>query len=126
MDSAQRALLGDTREDRAKRVALSYRRRLAEIDPGSVAQLDAHWREHGAGWVEPAQTPLRLDDWHAAGEMSELLHINARALRDWARRHPYQFRLMHDARGRRLYCVGDVVEYMRKARLRRVSSTMSA
>jgi hypothetical protein len=113
---------GDSREDRAKRVALAYRHRLAELDPSAAAELDEQWAELGAGWVAPAPAPLDLDAWHSAGEMAELLHIDPQYLRDWARRK--HIRVIQDTRKRRLYCVGDVVAYMRKARLRRVSATM--
>jgi hypothetical protein len=116
------AMAGRQPRRRAKRVALAYRHRLAELAPEAAAELDVYWAELGAGWVQPAHTALDLDAWHTAGDMAELLHIDPQYLRDWARRK--HIRVIQDTRKRRLYCVGDVVAYMRKARLRRVSATM--
>jgi hypothetical protein len=113
---------GDSREDQAKRVALSYRARLLMADPVATADLDGHWTEHGAHWVQPASAPLDLDEWLSPAEMADTLHIEPRCLRDWARRN--KIRVLDD-RGVRKYCVGDVVEYMRQTRLRRVSSTLT-
>jgi hypothetical protein len=114
---------GDSPEDRAKRIALAYRRQLAAVDPLAAVALDDHWACVGAGWVKPATAPLDLDEWLTPGEMADKLHIDPRRMRDWARRN--KIRVL-DVRGVRKYCVGDVIEYMRQVRLRRVSSTITA
>lgn len=113
---------GDTREDRAKRVALSYRRLAQQFAAGDVtdqdgalADLDGRWRELGAGWIEPTSVPLDLDAWLRAGAMAELLSIDPRCLRDWARLGHIRVLQMGGARH---YCVGDIVGYQRKRRLR--------
>ena len=74
-------------------MALSYRRLIqlalaGEIDdPASaLADLDAKWQELGQGWVNPADTPLRMDDWLPPGELAESFHVDAQSFRHWARR----------------------------------------
>lgn len=108
----------DTREDRAKRIALSYRALIVNLFGGEhpeLQALDERWVKHGAGWVRPSLQPLRLDDWLTAGEMADLFSNDPRVYRDWARRG--WIRVMVDGNKRR-YCVADVVEYS-KSRHRR-------
>lgn len=108
----------DSREDRAKRVALSYRH-LAETHPDLAAALNAlddRWTEYGAGWVRPTPTPLRLDDWLTATDMANLFHQAPATVREWGRRGNIR---THTADGARRYNVGDVVAYQRTRRLRR-------
>lgn len=105
----------DTREDRARRVALSYRRLMelaldGQIDNPTKAlnDLDTKWQELGQGWVKPADTPLDMDGWLTAAELVELLHLDPHAPRDWARRGRIRVMTIH---GVRRYCVGDIVAY---------------
>lgn len=119
---------GDSREDRAKRVALSYRRLALAIAAGDVADptaaladLDARWDERGAGWVAPTRAPLDLDAWLTAGEVARLLCIDPQRLRDWARRGHIRT-MQAQLAGPRRYCVGDVVSYQRTRRLKCVGA----
>ena len=113
----------DSREDRARRVALSYRR-LMELaldgyidDPATAfATLDAKWQELGQHWIKPVEAQLDLDDWLTPGELAELFSLDARAFRDWARRGHLRM-LVTD--GQRRYNVGDVVSYSKTRRQRR-------
>jgi hypothetical protein len=115
----------DTREDKARRVALSYRRLIelalqGQIDDLAIAlaALDTKWLELGQGWIKPVgSAPLRLDDWLPPGELSEMFNVDMRAFRDWARRG--HIRVMRDPAqygtpGYTRYCVGDIVSYWRK------------
>lgn len=112
-----------TAEDRAKRVALSYRRalELASLDQlgeplaDTLAELDSRWQNHGATWVKPTADPLDLDEWLPAGQLAELLAIDPQRLRDWARRS--RIRVIVKS-GVRHYCVGDVVAYQRDRRVK--------
>jgi hypothetical protein len=113
----------DSREDRAKRVALSYRHLVQSIARGerndvaeALAALDDRWCQLGAGWVRPTLAPLRLDDWLTGAEMAELFSQEARTIRDWGRRGNIRCQTMG---GVRRYNVGDVVAYQRDRRLRR-------
>lgn len=108
----------DSPTDRARRVALSYRRLMeltlaGEIsDPAAaLVKLDTKWQELGQHWLIPSMVPLDLDEWLPAGEMAELFHVDPRAFRDWHRRG--HIRMIVNANHQRCYCVGDVVEYAR-------------
>ena len=112
----------DSREDRARRVALSYRRLMelaldGQIDDPATAfdALDAKWQELGQHWVKPVEEPLNLDDWLSPTRLAVLFSLDARVFRDWARRG--QIRVL-DIDGQRRYNVGDVVAYSRKRHLR--------
>lgn len=116
----------DSREDRAKRVALSYRHLIETIASGglhddiaieaALATLDGRWCELGAGWVRPTMAPLDLDDWLTAAEMAELFHQEAKTIYDWGRRGNIR---VHGVHGVRRYNVGDIVSYQCERRLRR-------
>lgn len=113
----------DSREDRAKRIALSYRHLVeaivrTEVDDvgGALACLDDRWCELGAGWVRPSTLPLRLDDWLTSSEMAELFHQAPATVREWGRRGNVRVEMID---GARRYNVGDVVAYQRTRRLRR-------
>ena len=117
----------DSTTDRARRVALSYRRLMelalaGQIDDPATAfdNLDSKWLELGQHWIKPNEQPLNLDDWLTPGEMAALLCIDARALRDWARRG--HLRIIHTSTGQRRYNVGDVVSYAQNRRQRRAKT----
>jgi len=114
----------DSREDRARRVALSYKR-LIELalagqidDPASaLQQLNTKWQKLGQGWVKPADTPLHLDDWLTPAELAELFHVDPQSFSHWARRGHIR---AVDRNGKRLYRVGDIVAYSARRGKRRV------
>lgn len=106
----------DSREDRAKRVALSYRHLVASVAPDALQALDDRWCELGAGWVRPTMAPLDLDDWLTAAEMADLFHQEPKTVYAWGRRGNVRVQL---SGGVRRYNVGDVVAYQRERRLRR-------
>jgi hypothetical protein len=107
----------DSREDAAKRVALSYRHALEEAAAGDASRravldaLDEQWVERGAGWVKPTEAPLRFGDWLTAQEIAELFFITTKMVRNWGDRDQVQFYVATD--GARRYRVGDVVDLYR-------------
>lgn len=105
---------GDSREDRAKRVALSYRTALLNHAPEAAETLDEHWISLEQGWVRPTNQPLRLDDWLTEAEMADLLSISPKGV--YMLGHRQRVRV-HTVNGVRLYCVADIVEYHQKRRL---------
>jgi len=112
----------DSREDRAKRVALSYRHLVetfGRIHPeitAALRELDDQWCRYGAGWVRPTLAPLDLDAWLTEVEMAELFHQEPKTVYAWGRRGNVRVQVID---GRRRYNVGDVVAYQRTRRLRR-------
>jgi hypothetical protein len=113
----------DSREDRAKRVALSYRHLVetfarANADTAmaaALAELDDRWCELGAGWVRPTGA-LDLDAWLTGADMAELFHQEPMTVYAWGRRGNIRVQVVD---GIRRYNVGDVVAYQRRRRLRR-------
>jgi hypothetical protein len=99
----------DTREQRARRVALAYRAELERTAPERAKRLDATWTERGQGWIAPTYTPLRLDDWLTPDELADMFHVPPCSFKDWHRRG--HIRVMKMANNKRLYNVGDIVNY---------------
>jgi len=95
----------DSREDKARRVAQSYRR-LAQGLPEQhlVDALDHHWIDLGQSWVVPTQSTINPDDWVTADEAAELFSIPAKSVYDWGRRG--HVRKVHSR-----YNVGDIIRY---------------
>lgn len=114
---------GDSREEQARRIALSYREfaRLAlsgrYADPlSAMDDLDAKWIALGQSWVMPSQSPLRLNDWLTADSMGELLSIPAKWVYNWGMRGHIRVSTLEN---RKVYNVGDVVEHERQRRMKR-------
>lgn len=116
----------DSREDRAKRVALSYRHLVETIASGELSDdiaintalrtLDDRWCDLGAGWVRPTLAPLDLDAWLTAAQMAKLFHQDPHTIYDWGRLGRLRVSIQG---GVRRYNVGDVVAYQQQRRLRR-------
>lgn len=103
----------DSREDRARRVALSYRNLCADnnID---TSQLDQHWDNLGQTWVTPKELP-DLDAWIPEAEAAQLFSQPAKTIYDWGRRH--HIRVLHTPEGRRVN-IGDIIDYSKRRRKR--------
>lgn len=115
---------GDSREDRAKRVARSYRNLIFEIsqgrcaDPaGSLHRLDAHWASLGVHWTTPSPYPLEPGDWLSAADMAHAIDRTRKDIYNWARAGHIEQRCGPD--GAPEYSVTSVLEYQRKLRQRR-------
>jgi hypothetical protein len=109
----------DSREDRARRVALSYRQLVELIisgqlaDPGAaLRRLDEKWQELAQGWVVPTAAPLDPEAWLSPGELAELFHVDAHSFRNWHQRgHIRRMRRVSPGNCDWIYNVGDVISY---------------
>lgn len=86
---------GDSPEDKAKRIALSYRELTFAItqghcdDPaGELHRLDEKWARHGHYWPRPGTLPIEPEgeDWYTAADLAHLLHKTPADIYRWARR----------------------------------------
>lgn len=107
---------GDSREDKAKRVALSYRQLVFDIsqgrcfDPaGDLHRLDQQWLEYGAFWAVPSWDPYDADDWVHAADAGHYADVEPGTIRKWAERG--HIRVDHDHDGAPIYNIGDLRAY---------------
>lgn len=117
---------GDTPEDKAKRVALSYRRIAELADPQAVAKLDRHWQDEGVFWTVPSSRPLDHDAWLTATDIVVHLQHLVSLTEHQVRQMAYRKRKGGDgileelgADGRPRYNVGDLLAYLTRQRTRR-------
>lgn len=115
----------DSREDRAKRVALAAIDLACQLarDDTDVAMIDAfraRWVLAGAGWVRLEPWPLNPEDWLPASDIAMLADVTTSAVRKWRARGHITER--HDANGRPLYNVGEVLAWLAKQRQRRAGA----
>lgn len=115
---------GDSREDKARRVALSYKHFVLQVlrgeilDPlSSLDDLDRRWAELGQNWITEQREPLRFGDWLSATEMGQLLSLPANQIRVWGIRQHIRVDI---SSGQNRYNVGDVVEHEAKQRAKRI------
>ncbi|MBU8830850.1 hypothetical protein [Mycolicibacterium goodii] len=115
----------DTREDRAKRIAVSFRQLLLQvaggqvIDPaGALRNLTQQWLQYeGTGWLIPTFDPYDNDDWVNATDAAHYANVDPKTIRKWAERG--HIRVDHDPTGTPLYNIGDMRAYdARKKRAR--------
>lgn len=120
---------GDTREDKAKRVALSYRGILQRItqgaceDPaGDLHRMDEHWAQLGVHWPRPRPDLLidNEDEWMSAPDLADALDRDRRDIYNWARLGHIEQRAGPD--GAPEYSVSSVVAYNTKLRQRRIKN----
>lgn len=119
---------GDTAEDRAKRIALSYRQLVFDIsqgrcfDPaGELHRLDAKWAEHGQYWPCPGMVPIdENDDWYIAADLAHLIHKTPADIYRWARRGKILQRPSAD--GCPEYSLTSALNYQRETRQRRAGT----
>ncbi len=130
----------DTPEDKAKRVARSYRGLVQSIaqgrctDPaGDLHRLDQHWIELQQEWALPRVVPLDFDDWMCAADIvvafSHLKTLTEGQIRNWAylkRKGGDGITEQPGADGRPTYNVGDVQAYLVRQRNRRLKGTRHA
>jgi hypothetical protein len=121
---------GDSREDKAKRVALSYRQLLFDVtqghvdDPaGALHRLDEHWAEHGIYWPRPRLDAIDPDEWLTAADLAHLVDRTPADIYRWARRGKIQQRTGPD--GAPEYLLASALDYQRERRQRRAGSGLN-
>lgn len=104
---------GDTREDKAKRIAQSYRQLAVDIingeipnPPTALTKLDQRWLEHGAFWAVPSQDPYDPTQWVHAVDAAHYADVEPGTIRKWAERG--HIRVDHDHNGAPIYNIGDL------------------
>lgn len=118
---------GDSREDKAKRVAVSYRGLVQRItqgrcnDPtGDLHRLDQHWADLDIHWQLPRPDLLQDvddDEWWPAREIAHAIDRTRKDIYNWARLGHIEQRCGPD--GAPEYNVASVVAYQQKLRDRR-------
>ncbi len=115
---------GDSREDKAKRVALSYRELVHNIaqgrcdDPaGELHRLDQHWARHGVFWPVPNHQPVDPEAWLTAAELAHYIDRAPADIYRWARRDKITQRTGAD--GSPEYQLASALKYEQQQRQRR-------
>jgi hypothetical protein len=75
---------GDSPVVRARRVALAYRARLAEVDPAGCALIDKRVNRWGQSWAAPSEH-FDLDDWISARDAARLASVQVSRIGKWRR-----------------------------------------
>ncbi|MCV7354481.1 hypothetical protein [Mycolicibacterium fluoranthenivorans] len=118
----------DNREDKAKRVALSYRGLVQRIaqgmceDPaGDLHRLDEHWASLDIHWTRPRPNLLNDadDEWMSARDIAHALDRTRKDIYNWARAGHIEQRCGPD--GAPEYLVGSVKDYVTSLRTRRMN-----
>lgn len=116
-----KVLPGDSREDVAKRVAMtavSLMEELAKSDPVSVYAVElfrSQWRAQGVKWLDVSDQPLDLDEWLPAADIAELAEVGVATVRQWRKRGHITSR-WDSHRQLTVYNVGEVLAYQRRQR----------
>lgn len=119
-----------TREDRAKRVAKTYRGLLQTFAEGNdsaavhLRRLDAHFDDLGVHWVQPNRPDLLADidddEWWSARDIAHAIDRDRKDIYNWARAGHIEQRAGAD--GTPEYLVSSVVTYRDSLRARRIQS----
>lgn len=103
----------DTVEERARRVAMSYRRVIELATEGVITDLptilsalDEQWVRYQCGWVAPTFAPLRPDDWCTESEIAEMFYISPKTVYMWGYRDQIP---VHWINGQRHYHIQQVI-----------------
>lgn len=119
--------IGMSREERAQRVARSYRTLVQQIaqgkceDPaGDLHRLDMQWQSCGVAWHMPRNKPIDPDAWMSAAELAITLNRTRKDIYNWARLGHIEQRASAD--GAPEYSVASVLDYQRKLNQRRHAS----
>ncbi len=124
---------GDSREEKVKRVALSYRSLLEDVIAGKIdnpeqalADRDRFWQDYGQLWVVSSPAPVDTDAWLSATDLvihlAHLVTLNEQQVRQWAyRKRKGKDGIDEDMAndGKPRYNVGDVLTYLKRQRTRR-------
>lgn len=120
----------DSREDRAKRIAQTYRgilwritQGLCEDPAGELYRMDQHWIDLGAFWVAP-QEPPDPESWVDVRTASHYADRSEQTIRVWAHRRLIQARTGED--GAPEYLVASLRECAEDQRKRRAEKQLGA
>lgn len=116
---------GDSREERAKRIARAYRELIFDItqgrcdDPaGAMHRLDMKWRKYGVFWHMPtAAPPLDENEWVNNRDAAHYADRAEATIRTWAHRGHIETRTGRD--GSTQYLLGSLMAYAVQQRRRR-------
>ncbi|KIU18312.1 hypothetical protein [Mycolicibacterium llatzerense] len=118
---------GDSREDKAKRVARSYRDLAERLTHGRVDNpgaelylLDQYWAEYDVHWQHEERIDIledRDDEWMPARDLAHAVDRDRKDIYNWARAGHIKQRAGAD--GTPEYHVGSVKAYVEKLRQRR-------
>lgn len=116
---------GDSLEDKAKRIAISYRALLFDVtqarchDPaGELHRLDHYWAEHGAYWPNPpGEFVDGTQEWFTASDLAQLIDKSPVDIYRWARRGNIHQRASPD--GSPEYSLTSAIQYKHAQRQRR-------
>jgi hypothetical protein len=119
---------GDSREDKAKRVALAYRDLIFDITQGhcddpaaELHRLNLKWAEHGIYWhLHRPELLIDPDEWMSAPDLAHALDRTRKDIYNWARLGHITQRAGPD--GTPEYLVASVLEYHKKLRNRRTAT----
>lgn len=118
---------GDDAEDKAKRIALSYRQLVFDIsrgrcaDPaGELHRLDEHWAAHGHYWPRPGVIPVDAEEWLCAADLAHLIDKAPTDIYRWARRGKIEQRVSAD--GCPEYSLASAREYLLQRRHKRAGT----
>jgi hypothetical protein len=121
---------GDDREDKAKRIAHSYRQLVFDIsqgrcdDPaGELHRLDRHWAQYGHYWACPGLIPVEADEWLTAAELAHLIDKSPVDIYRWARRGKITQRVSPD--GSPEYSLSSARLYQQQQRQRRAGNGLT-
>jgi len=116
----------DSREDRAKRIAGTYRGLVQRIAQGlcedpavDLDRLDQHWCDLGAFWVMPPQAEINEQDWVDVRTAAHYADRSEQTIRVWAHRDLIDAR--EGADGAPEYRVASLIEYANTQRNQRAA-----
>jgi hypothetical protein len=106
---SQVAVPGDSREQRARRIAALYRQQLEASDPAACRALDQLMYDAGEYWVADRR-PLDPEELLSAPDLAQYLGIRQYDLRNWSNRGHIGKYTADD--GSPLYSTGEVLAHM--------------
>jgi hypothetical protein len=109
---------GDTKLDRARRCAHTYRAELLKVAPDRAAAVDARLTELGEPWVAPQRADVDLDAWVSLDQAAELTGGTRDMIYKWATRDE-RIHAIKDDRGRLLVQVRQVLDAQAELRIQR-------
>lgn len=108
---------GDMAADRAKRIAIAYRRELEKVDPDACQLLDDQFANMAESWMLPTLALHDPDDWVRIEEAALMVGRGTSAIHKWIQRKLLPS--LKDDAGRSIVRVGDVLDVAAQFRRKR-------